>query len=193
MSNILFFSNFDTQCKIFISQLQNEGLLNYFTCICKDNNPNFPKEVVYLPSIIINNANGKQPFMGTDAFAWLQRVKQFKTTILMKQMQNLTKNQLDSMMGNLDLKQNYIDYSKMEMDGITDTFTYTDPNDNNVPHNFVGSKTNVEIFTTPDQKEKLDTKQQKKLCDNLMKDRQQQEQQIKKTMDSLHESLKKMK
>ena len=95
MSNILFFSNYDNQCKIFISQLQSEGLLNHFTCICKDGNTNFPKEIVYLPTIIIKNNTGTKQFIGTDAFAWLQRIKQLKTSIMMKQMLNLTQNQIN--------------------------------------------------------------------------------------------------
>ncbi len=193
MSNILFFSNFDNQCKLFIQHLQNEGLLNFFTCVCRDNNPNFPKEIVYLPSIIINNANGKQVFAGTDAFGWLQRIKQIKSNLIMKQMQNLTQTQINSMMGNLNMKQTYIDYSKLEMDGITDTFTYTGDNDNNVPHTFVSPKANTEIFTTPDEKEKLNAKDQKKLCDELMKNRQVQDQQIKKSIETLNDTLKKIK
>jgi len=192
-SNILFFSNFDNQCKLFIQHLQNEGLLNYFKCICKDNNPNFPKDIVYLPTIIINNSTGKQVFTGTDAFGWLQRIKQLKSNLIMKQMQNLSQTQINSMMGNLNMKQTYIDYSKLEMDGITDTFTYTNDNDNNIPHTFVSPKANTEIFTTPDEKEKLNSKEQKKLCDELMKNRQIQDQQIKKSIDTLNDTLKKIK
>jgi hypothetical protein len=193
MSNILFFSNFDSQSKSFISLLQNEGLLNFFTCICKDGNPNFPKEVMYLPTIIINNANGKQQFVGPEAFGWLQRIKQLKASLVMKQMQNLTQTQVNSLMGNLNMKQTFIDYSKLEMEGTSDTFTYTADNGDNVPHSFVSPKANTDIFTTPDVKEKLNPKDQKKLCDDLMKNRQIQDQQIKKTIDSLNDTLKKIK
>ena len=119
--NVLFFSNHCEGSQILLSLLQGEKLLRFFKQICTDNNPNVPTEIRVTPTLFIRGI--PRPYIAGEAFAWFQKIKQWKNDTLRKRVVNTQRQQMgfDDATDSTDSNQIY-GFSKDEMGGMSDMF-----------------------------------------------------------------------
>jgi hypothetical protein len=161
--------------------LTNEKLIHYFTSICTDNNPNLPPYITITPTLIINKFN--KPLVAQEAFQWVQKIKQYRINV---QLQKMTTNQMNAINNNLNVNDNnLLGFTPTEMEGMTDIFAYLDM-DAALPHsyNYLGQEQT--IFTGPENETKLNNNTQKKLHDEMLKQRQNQDAQYQKQLKEIH-------
>jgi hypothetical protein len=190
--NILLFSPQNQQSMFFYKMVQKEGLEGFFQIINKDLKPLPQYQNVLVPAIIINQANGTSFLhQGPEAFQWLQRFKQYKQTAFLNYIGGMSTQQISNMAGNLGVNLKSIEYSPLEMSGISDAFTYLA--DQMIPHNFVDPTVQIDIITPPDprKKEKMGEVQHKKKADQLLRERKEFNEKYKRGLDQFHESLSK--
>jgi hypothetical protein len=173
--------------------MQSEKLLNYFHMICTDNNPKIPPQIKSTPTLIIKGV--PHPYVASDAFAWLAKVKQWKLNIIKHNMSMAQKQYIQKINSNLmSNDMNLLGFSKAEMDGLSDIFAYLQ-NENAMPHSYVNydnlGKEN--IFTPPledggykvndDAKYKINSAKQKELYTKLELERNKQDSMFKKAIE----------
>ena len=73
-NHILFYSNYCSNCKEFVSLLYKSPFFENFKKICVDNNPKIPKEITSIPCIIVPKI--LKPLVGSEAFHWLRGMNQ---------------------------------------------------------------------------------------------------------------------
>jgi len=182
--NVLFFSNNCQPSKILINLLTNEKLIQYFTAICTDNNPNIPPYITITPTLIINKFN--KPLVAQEAFQWVQKIKQYRINVQLQKL-SMSQNQINSINGNLSNDSNgkLLGFNSIEMEGMSDIFALFDI-DEALPHsyNFLGQEQT--IFTAPENNTKLTNSTQKKLHDEMLKQRQIQDSQYQKELKEIH-------
>lgn len=140
--NIIFYSNLCEPSKHLLSLMDNEDLLKYFYKICTDNNNKVPKAITMTPTILIKGVT--RPYVASDAFIWLEKIKQWKINQLMKRIEE--NNEKDTLLG----------YSKHEMSDLSDRFSlYASKMENecdeSLPQSYfnVSNIGNEKIFTPP--------------------------------------------
>lgn len=184
--NILFYSNKCMGSQSLISLMQNEGLFKYFTPICTDDPKNIiPKEIKVTPTLFVKNI--PTPYIAGDAFTWLDKMKQWKLNEQIKRMSEMQKKH-----SNIDdsNETKLLEYSKDEMGGISDNYAYLDFDDA-IQHCYFNYENigKENIFTAEDDVEKISATEQKKLQDNLKKERMNQEKEFKKNIDDFRKEI----
>ena len=209
--NILFFSNHCDGSKQLISLMQKEGLIKFFHLICTDNNPKIPPNITVTPTIMIKGI--PTPYVAGDAFAWFAKMKQLK---IYNAMQNVNKEQqkyLKDINNNDDDNSNILGFNKIEMNSITDMFSFFSQDENNecneaFPQSFVScnDKNEINIYTPPlengtykitgnklsgNKKCKINALKQKELQNKLEQERIQQDKIFKQNIENFRKQYSK--
>jgi len=195
--NVLFFSNKCEGSQLMISMMQNERLIDFFHLVCTDNNPNVPQHIKYTPTILIKGV--PVPYVANDAFAWLARIKQWRTNMLMQKMSQMQQQYMQNINTNLsnnnnNTMNNLLEFSKAEMEGMSDMFAYLQ-SDNPLDRSFVdyrkiGTKS-LEIFAPPKEEDKrrLGETKHRALHSKLEVDRKKQDIEIKKAINDFTKNM----
>ena len=199
MVNILYYSNNCDGSKQLISMLNNEKLTNFFLLICTDSNPNIPKNITLTPTLVLRGM--PTPYVASDAFAWLARIKQWKITVTMRKM-NTDQQLLNPINNNLsvDKQQNLLGFSNAEMNGMSDIFSFFSQNisqecQDALPQTYFQCSNlgQENIFTPPledgtfkanNNKCKINTTMQKEMQNKLETDRKKQDELFRQNMDN---------
>jgi hypothetical protein len=185
--NVLFFSNHCPGSQTLIILLKNEGLLRFFHTICTDNNPNVPPLITVTPTLIIRNI--PVPYVAGDAFAWLNKVKQWKISMQMQKMSGLQQQYLQRMAGNLGMNTdgagNVLGFSQEEMSGMSDIFAYLQ-GDNAIQHSYFDCvNLGKESICAPDKKDtKISEKSYHEISSKMEADRKKQDAEFKKNIEA---------
>jgi len=191
--NVLFFSNHCEGSQILLSLLQGEKLLRFFKQICTDNNPNVPTEIRVTPTLFIRGI--PRPYIAGEAFAWFQKIKQWKNDTLRKRVVNTQRQQMgfDDATDSTDSNQIY-GFSKDEMGGMSDMFACIE-SDTPLSHaHFDCTKMGTEhdrifyVGAKKDGEEKISESEQKGLSAKIILERQQADAMIKKQIDEFQKS-----
>ena len=126
--NILFYSNYCEGSKQLLAMFNTEKLTRFFHLICTDNNPKVPQHITITPTIIISDV--PIPYVASDAFAWLAKVKQWKMTSMMQNMNTAQQQYLQNINNNLvpTEKTSILGFSSAEMNGMSDIFSFFSKN-----------------------------------------------------------------
>lgn len=188
--NIFFFSNNCEPSKLLLSMFDKEKLTQFFHLICTDNNRQIPEQIKVTPTIIIR---GHPPYVANDAFSWFSRIKQWKISTTIKNMNSMQQEYLKSINNNLvPDDSNLLGFNATEMSGMSDIFSFfskdiAKENQNSLPQSYFDyNDIGVEkIFTPPledgsykvneDGRYKISEKKQAETLQNLEQLRNQQE------------------
>lgn len=191
--NVLFYSNKCESSKHLISLMQSENLLKFFHLVCVDTQK-VPEQIKVTPTLIIRGI--PTPYVGSDAFVWFSKVKQWKINMLMQKMTNAQQQYLQKIGNNLDNNNNnnILGFSKVEMENISDIFAYL-TSDSAAPQSYfdyqnIGQEC---IFTPPlengqykvtsDVKCKINASKHRELCFNLELERKKQDELLKRSIE----------
>lgn len=198
--NMLFYSNKCEGSKLLLSMLNSEKLTKFFHIVCTDNNPKVPPQIKLTPTLIIRGQ--PTPYVAGDAFIWLARVKQWKIIMTMKKMNTMQQQYFKNINNNLSADDsNILGFSAAEMNGMSDIFSFfsrdiVQENQESFPQSYFSCANlgHENIFTPPledgsfkikgEAKYKIDSIKQRELCKKLEQERQCQDVNIKKTIDS---------
>jgi len=184
--NILFFSNVCTGSQILITLLKNEGLLRFFHLICTDNNKNIPPAITVTPTLIIRNV--PTPYVAGDAFAWVNKMKQWKLNEQMKRMSGLQQQYLQKIAGNLGMNssevENIAGFSQEEMSGMSDMFAFWNE-ENPLQHTYFdcGNIGKEMIYAPPKEESTLSEKKFKENQTKMLQERSKQDAVFKKNIE----------
>ena len=194
--NILFYSNRCEGSKLLISMMQNEQLIRFFHLFCTDNG-NVPAHIKLTPTIVLK---GNSTFyVAGDAFSWLARVKQWKLSSQMSQIDQEQRSYLTKMGHNLGVDKNqFLGFNEAEMSSMSDIFSFFSKNlgeecDEALPQSYQRMETvdKSTIFAPPleggsycisESNAKLDSKTQREIYQKLQTDRSRQDADIKQAM-----------
>jgi hypothetical protein len=195
--NALYYSNECKGSQLLISMMQKERLTDFFHLICTDNNNNVPHHIKFTPTIIIKGV--PTPYVAGDAFAWFARIKQWKNNTMMQKMsamqQQYMKNINSNLLPNNNNMTNLLEFSKDEMEGMTDMFSHITsdvPLDRSfVDYKKIGTKA-LDIFTPPKEEDgrRLGNAKHKELHSKLEVDRKKQDVVIRKAIDDFTRNFK---
>lgn len=177
--NLLFYSERCNTSRNLIEMIKREDLLKYFEMICIDNKlDKIPPMITHVPALITTDT--PRPWMGPDAFKWLQNIK------YMRQQQIQDKNNKLQLYNTIkELESGGPKAFTDEMHGISDNFAYKDI-DNAQPKSFEEygkevSKDNI-IYTPPIDKKKITKGEQLKLINEFKSDRTVQDKELDKVL-----------
>lgn len=185
--NIIFFSNLCQCSKIFLNLLNGENLTRFFTLVCTDNNPNIPSEITVTPTMYIKGCT--TPYVAETAFAWFQKIKQWKMQMKMQHMASTQQTMIQNNMGGNQSALDVIGFNKDEMAGMSDMFAFM--TDDNVPHshfeyNDMGSgKDKIIIYgRQKDSEIKITESEQRALLSKAVSSRDKETKEIKQQYDN---------
>jgi hypothetical protein len=148
---------------------------------------NLPQYITITPTLIINKFN--KPLVAQDAFQWVQKIKQYRISVQLQKIGNMSANQINSINGNLGIvpstSSEPLAFTATEMEGMTDIFAYLNT-DEALPQNYNPVGQDQVIFTAPQNDVKLNNNSQKKLHDQVLKERQNQDAQYQKQLKEIH-------
>lgn len=198
--NILFFSNHCESSKYLISLMQKESLLRFFHMICTDNNPKIPPQITRTPTLIIRNI--PVPYVASDAFFWLSKVKQWKINMMMQKMSTAQQQYLQSINNNLISNDSHLlGFNQAEMNGMSDMFSFFSQNmdqecQDALPQTYFTCESlgKEYIFTppledgqykiNPNAKYKINAQKQKELLSKIESERKQQDDVFKQSIEN---------
>lgn len=125
---ILFYSNFCSNSKEFITQLYKTKYYELFMKVCVDKKDiKIPKQITAVPTIIVPNY--PRPLTGGEAFFWLEGMGKIESTkdTTMQQKPGMPKKKVEGEFGNQTGSESIIPFSS-EMGGYSDSYTYLDNN-----------------------------------------------------------------
>ena len=189
--NVLFYSNNCEGSKNLLSLMQNENLIRFFHLVCTDNNPKIPQQITRTPTIVIKGI--PTPYVASDAFIWLSKVKQWKINMTMKKISESQQNYLQN---NLSINSNnnqILGFNPNEMSSMSDMFSFfskemTQECDEALPQSYL-TYNNLgvqKIFLVPDVDTKNNTIKEAehlKLYKNIEQERKNQDKIIKQSID----------
>lgn len=189
-ANILFFSNHCEGSKHLVALLKSENLNKYFHFVCVDNNPKVPPQVKVTPTLIIHGV--PTPYVANDAFAWLAKVKQWKSNVLMQKVNTEQQKYLQNINSNLSTgNTNLLGFNQSEMNGMSDIFSFFSRNmqqecQDSFPQSYftINNMGNDTIFTPPQEEVKITPQKQKETMVNLEKSRKLQDNEIKQNIEN---------
>jgi hypothetical protein len=172
------------------SMMKEEKLLKYFQLECIDGNRNIPRDFI-TPMIIIKNI--PDPYIGKDVFAWLAKIKQYKITYTINKVGNDQQKYLNSLNNNLSTEySNIIGFSKEEMDGVSDMFSFTGTDDaiihSQMPYECIGESS---ILTPEIESNKIDINTHNRLKKKLESERKDQDAKLKQGMEQFRSTYRK--
>ena len=176
--NILFYSRNCVSCANLIQIMKNANLLHNFNMFCVDDHLNdLPPHITTVPTLIVGEL--KQQFVASDAFKWVESVKFMNQQNMIEMnkkiiMANMIKNA--QMMGPHG-------YTNVEMGGFSDNFAFTDV-DHAQAHTFFGygKEGDNTIFTAPEEKDKLNNREQNRKISEIETKRKEQDKQLMSVM-----------
>lgn len=197
--NILFYSNKCERSKLLISMMQSEKLIRFFHLVCTDNNPKIPTQIYATPTIIIKGC--PDIYVAADAFAWLAKIKQWKINMDIQKMNLAQQEYLKNINNNLVSDNNILGFSKMEMAGMSDIFSFFSKNISQECHDALDQSYftynnlgHENIFTPPledgtyrpnkNDKVKINENKQKELFSALKQERNKQDILLKQNIDN---------
>jgi len=186
--NILFFSNNCESSKTLINLMQNENLLKFFHMQCTDGNKNIPPQIKVTPTIIIKGI--PVPYAAGDAFAWFSRVKQWRINTQIQRMSEAQQKYLKSVNNNLVGNQydetRISNFSKEEMDGLSDMFAFLQEGDSPLQHSyFTYNKIGQEnIITPPKETNKISADKYRKMRTDMESERRKQDEAFKQHIEN---------
>jgi len=154
MNNYLFYSKRCESSVNFIRIIQNKNLINMFQLMCIDQ---MSREQIinlgikFTPMVVIRDMSGKNPstsYEGKDAFVWLDNIVKFREQNMAKIVENNRKKILQSNR-EINKEDNIMGFQSSENLGISDNFSYTADNLENVaqPKSYMGINTDQKIIT----------------------------------------------
>jgi len=154
MNNYLFYSKRCESSANFIRIIQNKNLINMFQLMCIDQ---MSREQIinlgikFTPMVVIRDMSGRNPstsYEGKDAFVWLDNVVKFREQNVAKIVENNRKKILQSNR-EINKEDNIMGFQSSENLGISDNFSYTADNLENVaqPKSYMGINTDQKIIT----------------------------------------------
>lgn len=176
--------------------MQSENLLRFFHLVCTDTTK--PPDVIKLTPTIVLKGNPTF-YVAGDAFGWLARVKQWKVSMLMEQLDKEQREHLAKVDGNLKIDQNnYLGFSEIEMASMSDIFSFFSKNLNSTDEALPQSYQKVDmigkynIFAPPLEGTSYDASEIKKpsvhmytsACQRLKQERAEQDQKLKQAIAS---------
>ena len=117
--NIIYYSNKCEPSKQLIMMLENEDLLKYFYKVCVDTSVSVPPIIRETPTLIIKGVPA--PFAGANAFRWLSRVRQWKISQILG---NIEKQAMTMGDNTTESDTDLLGFNKYEMGGISDNFSF---------------------------------------------------------------------
>jgi hypothetical protein len=177
--NLLFYSNKCPTSNNLIKMMEREDLLKYFEMVCIDGRENkLPPVITMVPALITTDT--PRPWMGADAFKWLQNIK------YMRYQQLQDKNNKSQLYNTIKtLEEGGPKAFTDEMTGISDNFAYKDI-DNAQPKAFeeYGKEATKDtiIYTPPIEKNRINNNQQSKLINEYSHERKIQDTELDKTL-----------
>lgn len=206
--NIFFFSNNCDASRCLITQFKNEKIIDFFYQICVDNNPKIPPTITATPTLILKG--NPTPYVGSNAFIWFTKIKEWKVNMMMKKLSSDQNNYLSKISNNLNTNNildsntntnsNLLGFNEMEMGSSSDIFSFFAKDmdkecENALPQSYVDYSMigNDYIFTPPldPDNDKINSAKQKKICNDLLKTRKDQEIHIKNGIDNFRKNYKK--
>lgn len=173
--NMLFYSKKCNFCIYLINLLASENLINYFKLICIDENLGLlPKEITHVPTMIL--ANRPKPLVCRETLEWVKQMKFFRSQGTTNQHSNLETDHVNA--------RTPIPFDEDIMTGLSDKFALT-KRDDALPQSYfgIGDENKHAIFTAPQEKDKINRYDQKRLMDHIELDRKEQ--------DEVHNNLMK--
>lgn len=158
--NILFYSEICPLSRKIINMLNYEKLADFFILFCVDGRLHeVPSGLTRVPTMVVNGVD--KPLVANDIMGWINAMKFMKQ----KKVDQLTKD-----------KNRLPGYRDIEMNGISDSFAYTNK-DTHLPQRYfdIGAEDKNIIFTAPEF-DKLNKTYQKKLINQKSKERAEQDQ-----------------
>jgi hypothetical protein len=154
MNNYLFYSKRCESSANFIRIIQNKGIINMFQLMCIDQ---MSREQIinlgikFTPMVVIRDMTGRNPsttYEGKDAFVWLDNIVRFREQNMAKIVENNRKKILQSNR-EINKEDNIMGFQNCENLGISDNFSYTADNLENVaqPKSYMGINTDQKIIT----------------------------------------------
>jgi hypothetical protein len=135
---ILFYSNFCSNSKEFITELYKTKYYELFMKVCVDKkNIKIPKQITSVPTIIVPNY--PRPLTGGEAFFWLEgmgriNIEKEQSNLGGQQQMGGPKKKVEGEFGNQTGSDSITPFS-YEMKGYSDAYTYLD-NNNALDRNF---------------------------------------------------------
>lgn len=184
--NILFFSNNCESSKALISMMQAENLIRFFHMHCTDGNAKNPPQIKVTPTIIIKGV--PIPYAAADAFAWFAKIKQWKIDMQMKKVSQAQQQYFQSVGNNLGAKvgeTRVLEFSREEMEGLSDMFSYLQDGVDSLPHSFFACEKmgNDKIITPPKEEKPIDIERYKRLGAQVERDRKRQDEAFRSHID----------
>jgi hypothetical protein len=172
-------------------QFDNENITRFFILSCIDTTPP-PKGIEYTPTMLIKGV--PTPYVGSDVFKWLAKIKEWKRIVIAKKRETKQNKYLNQISNNLRTEDNnnIMGFNKMEMDSLSDIFSFFSSNMDNecqeaMPQKYVNCNDNKNsiIFAPPiDSESKIDSVNQKSFVTNLHRKRHEQEMEIKNSFNN---------
>lgn len=208
--NILFYSNNCDSSRTLISLMQKENLMRFFYTMCTDNNPCVPVQISVTPTIIIKGV--PTPYVASDAFTWLAKIKQWKLSVIRNNVALAQQKYLQQMSNNLGGASNGEDplmgFSQTEMNGLSDIFSFfsgdiSKESDGALPQSYVlYDNIGKELINTlpledgtykikKDGRHKPSATKQKELCAKLQKERANQDEMYRGAMTKFKDQYNK--
>jgi hypothetical protein len=181
--NILFFSNNCDSSKALINLMQQENLLRFFNLQCTDQNKNIPPQIKVTPTIIIKGI--PIPYAAGDAFVWLTKIKQWKMNVQLQKMSETQQKYFQNQNNNNFSGPKLLEFSREEMDGMSDMFSYLQEQEGNIPHSYVAyDKIGQDnICTPPKETIKINAENCRKMRSNLESERRKQDETFKQQLN----------
>lgn len=149
--NIIFYSRNCESSHNLMMLMKNIGILDKFKIYCVDDNLDaVPPHIKNVPTLITNIKGNTHIMEFDEAVKWIQSIRYFKQCHIADQQKKMI---LMNMMKQAQMQGPH-GYSQGEMNGISDTFAYTDI-DMAQPHSFCNYGDENAIFTAPEEKNKI--------------------------------------
>ncbi|BCS83078.1 hypothetical protein QLL95_gp1045 [Cotonvirus japonicus] len=203
--NLLFYSNHCEASQQLLAMFATENLTRFFYLICTDNNPKIPPQIKITPTFIIKG--NPVLYEGANAFAWLNKIKQYKILMSMQKIGSAQQQYLKNI-GGPTMDSNILGFSQAEMSGMSDIFSFFSKNMDHecqdaMPQTFVqyNNLGNDNIFTPPlengkykvseNNSNKINAQQQKSLEKNILSERKKQDELFKQSIDNFSKQYSK--
>ena len=129
------------------------------------------------------------PYVAGDAFAWFAKIKQWRINMQMQKMSQAQQKYMQSVHQNLGNPQNemkVLEFSKEEMDGLSDMFAYLQDGDAALPHSYFSCNKvgQDKIITPPQEINKIGIDRYKKINADMERERKKQDETFKRDIEN---------
>jgi len=190
MNNYLFYSKRCESSANFIRIIQNKGLFNMFHLMCIDTMSReqiLNLNIKYTPMVVLRDMTGNNPsstYEGKEAFIWLDNIVRFREQNLATIVDNNRKKILQCNR-EINKDQNILAFHNLENTGISDNFSYTADNLEDIaqPKSFMGIGTEQQIITLNINEKPISQKEMNNKISELTKKKDVQDKLIENIID----------